>query len=1628
VDAGSRETVVNAFVRLVPAALLCLAASSHDPIVQEDDPVYVDEIKKDFLDKFERNRAASDWKGVFDMLTQAANSKNVHKLVRLPGVEARYVGLIEHLNRKFVELPPEALVYYRGQFDGAAKREFNRAKAAGDREGLERVVDTWFYSTYTDEALDLLANLHVEEGRLAMAIHCWSRLLHHYPDSKIPRGVTAARLASAAAESGLDSILEGVRRYVKEKEVGGGVIVGDTPVNLEKYLAELKVEAPPAAPGSPVREPSILRPGGSEDGRLTAIRPEIRRWSAVLAETPQPGQRRGPVLAATDFPYLPAYGRIGDHEMVVYTNGTRITVIDPTRANAVRPEEGIYFTYPPPGETVAKPQNPMDFRGGGQVAWVRPYIGVTVDGEHAYATLYSAKRPREAPAPGVWGMPDTLFGMTRLVCLNLRTQQVMWDTDHGDPGTELRRLEFWERNFSFSGPPLVIGDRVYLGIGTSPLTEEESRVLCLDRRTGVPLWERFLASVSAGGRGFMGGGSLTSRLTVLAEDRGSLIAHSNIGVLASLDAVTGQVRWLSKYPRSNTGQNQWGQPQVYTRPASPLVVYRGRIYALPQDASDLLIADATTGILQKEVVKVEVALGAPPWRDFQRLVGRMGDYLVLGRAGGDSCILNTSTGTFLGLTSTNTSGMGRGSIEGETVYLPVVDQGRGGLGIVHGLKQWSAFERSIIWWPLGETGNVIRGGNYLIFTSSTRISILTDAELVRSEYRRRLEQSPPNPAAWLDYGMLMQGNDRWSEAARAYLNFIEAVQGDPEWIGRAREVRTDLHGIFLKRGTQSLQGRQPAEAAAHFRRARDFAWDGATMMEATRLLAGACENVAETHPVETERRLWARRAVEEYQELIRRSPAGFVKPGEPMFWVPIKRYASSRIAALVKKHGTDAYEGVARTASEDLKKAGKNAAALRALADLYPDSAASVEALDRLVEQSAAQGRWTSAASTLRDMRSRLADRWTPALQKRLNDALEKSGDAERLEMELARMERSYDGAARTGPEEAAPTVADYLVKAKAAAAGLPRRPAEAPPASTATLSTWEPAGDAKPGVGWSLIVPGGLEPSRWSADLEFFSRGSSVELWNIRTKKRVWTAPHPGGWTGIVFTEDSNNARGVFVTEVAPDSPAFRAGLVAGDVIRSVDGAPVSEEDFDLATEGRAPGTKLAVDYRRGEKTRRTDLTPVAWPESPRPGIIGAVFTAEGSLAVAWEDLVAAFDPADGRVRWVSRPGRDRFVIRAIHPAADRILVHEHFNQDRCRSSFRIPAREGAKAALPAEDQHSRVLALDESTGAPLYAVGLAFDAATAAHHSVQFLGRPLDSYAGLVVTGYRSNSRMSDILPLSVEDGKEGIRSQLTGSGGLLSAWIVEPSTGTVWVIDGAGQRQARLRSFPGPDYTRGVDVPIEAHVDPTATGYGLAAGHDKIAVVSMGRLVSPVRLALFSARDGSLIASHKQGEGPLKDRVMPAFTATQAERRLLAGLVTIEPDGMVILYNESKPGPGPATIRRASLSALSVAGGTFKMEWDAVTPTLTPSSLLDREFLTVRSGPKGYFVTTYRGIPPGKSEEGTIVAFHSRKDEGAVRKLYDDLVLTTDAFGNRRDPAPVRRGRIFLNRKGGLEILGD
>jgi S1-C subfamily serine protease len=96
--------------------------------------------------------------------------------------------------------------------------------------------------------------------------------------------------------------------------------------------------------------------------------------------------------------------------------------------------------------------------------------------------------------------------------------------------------------------------------------------------------------------------------------------------------------------------------------------------------------------------------------------------------------------------------------------------------------------------------------------------------------------------------------------------------------------------------------------------------------------------------------------------------------------------------------------------------------------------------------------------------------------------------------------------------------------------------------------------------------------------------------------------APKPEpGYLGLV-ADDSPEASGVRVIDIAPGGPAAQAGVQRGDLIKSVDGKPVRVMD-DLAKglDGKPQGASLALTIQRGSSEQRKTVT-LGRRKPPRP------------------------------------------------------------------------------------------------------------------------------------------------------------------------------------------------------------------------------------------------------------------------------------------------------------------------------------------------------------------------------------------------------------------------------------------
>ncbi|WP_121172359.1 DegQ family serine endoprotease [Kushneria sinocarnis] len=102
-------------------------------------------------------------------------------------------------------------------------------------------------------------------------------------------------------------------------------------------------------------------------------------------------------------------------------------------------------------------------------------------------------------------------------------------------------------------------------------------------------------------------------------------------------------------------------------------------------------------------------------------------------------------------------------------------------------------------------------------------------------------------------------------------------------------------------------------------------------------------------------------------------------------------------------------------------------------------------------------------------------------------------------------------------------------------------------------------------------------------------------------------------GWLGVVIQPVSRDladsfgldrARGALIAQVAPDSPAAKAGLQSGDIVLSAEGQNISSSDVLPRIIGRvSPGEKVDLELLRNGEQQKVIVRVGNWPDENESG-----------------------------------------------------------------------------------------------------------------------------------------------------------------------------------------------------------------------------------------------------------------------------------------------------------------------------------------------------------------------------------------------------------------------------------------
>jgi outer membrane protein assembly factor BamB len=1363
-----------------------------------DERVFFEEAKRDVLEKLEAAIEARHWKQAFE---RAALALATQGNALVPAGPDRWISLREHLLIRLGRLPSEGVAAYRAEYDGPARAAFDKARERGDRAALERVAETWFLSTPAEEVVDALAAQAYDEGRAGEAAVHWRRLLRHYPGARIPRTVTAARLAQALRAGGERGAAEELKGL---SEFAGRVRVGGTDSDLGVLLTLPAAKEPEA----PMRPASPVLPTTPPEAAAKGVRAEVRRWRwETEAEKAPPHRTRAPGLQpgmigvrsfrSPDFVQFADSATWKGKEYVAFGDGAQVVVAEPRRLRRAAPEAGIYWRFPAAGPVSR--ELPGNFPQRQMFQMPDPWTGPCIDGDRVYVPLLSTleARPREAGPPGF----EAFRGPTSLKAFDLATGKLLWDTDRAELAAALRQAgaRFLERNFAYCGTPLARDGRVYVPVCTSPQGDQESYVACFDRATGKPVWVVFLASALGQANPWNGGRGLNLAQTTIEERDGTLYALTNLGAVAAIQASTGTLKWLARYRRSGRrALHGMGQEFGFHRgPVAP-IVRDGRVMVLPQDRVELLAFDAAGG-RPVELPAVQCSGDDFEWKNVGSLLGPTDDSLVL--AGSPSYLLRLKTFSAYRLYPSNTRGFGRGTIAGGYLYLSTSggesNAVEGELG-VWDTRTWMKIGSSP-WREPEEGGNLHVVGDLLLVTGRGAAVYSSLAEVQRL-FATRLRASPPHAATLLEYGDLMHQNGRLAEAAQAYQGFLAAAEGDPAFGGRMLQVRSDLHGIFLRRGEDALLVGRTAEALEAYGFASAFSWEPKGETDALRGRAAALERLERFGE-----------AVGAYQEILERRVSLFAREDDRL--VRASEQAAARIRALAEadpKH----YASVEVRAEEALSRAGEDGTGLRSVMLRFPHSQAARTAFQALRRRAAERGDAAGHAALLGAFGELFGTEPDRALLMEWAEASARAGDGFAEGRALDALAQRF-GSEKVGEPGAEEPVEAWVARRR----GRERAARPEMPKATGRFTVLEESEAGDPGR--FPLSPAGTVPALLDAAVDVFANGSRIELRRAGKPDPLWTSGRSPAGLGVRV---QSVPEGLRVASVIPGSPAEKAGLAEGDVLTGAAGKPLRGAASLEVLEGREPGERVTLTLVSGRVERTVEATLDAL--SPKDGAwpVGAAYTSGGRLAVAWPDAAAVLDLSDGRRLWTFRPGRAGLQIRWIAAVDDVVYVHEA-----------MAPREARPGEWKPEAANLRLYAFSAETGTLRWARAFDFDPLQPdLEVSLAFLGRS-STDAG-VFLHKRARPGGGPEWSLLRATGEEGLARKPLKGNVLATAWEAERSVFYA-VTDPSGD--ASLRTLVAYDFGGGKDTerPIggEGYLPQRFGACSLVATRDAVAVVA-------------------------------------------------------------------------------------------------------------------------------------------------------------------------------------------------
>ncbi|MCK6475027.1 MAG: PQQ-binding-like beta-propeller repeat protein [Planctomycetes bacterium] len=405
-----------------------------------------------------------------------------------------FVPATQFVQRRILRFPKEHLAFYRTMYDARAKEAFEQARRQYSLIGLSDIVDNMLATSYGDNALMELGNAALDTGHYLEAMEYFTTIRDFFPDSEC--------------------------------------LTPELDIRIQYCQKMLGMPEGKAAAGG--RRESALKP--EEMGRL----------KQVLA-----GARYVKPKYFTQ-PTSPPYDSSDDYTLYPPSKDP-IALEDPTWQFTLPGSRNDWFVFSEPCITkismIYRHKNILYCRSllNGELRWTNDLGGRVV-----WQNTNERQFPREdvLVQDGLVFAPMYKVGAS-IVALDEVTGQLKWAYGPMVASTpEEANMRF--ETAPAGGPRTVYAGYVQDNIEGETHTDSHYGIVAFDSSTGRIRWQKILCRLTPGK--FSGGfaenrrNRIRSFISPPLYHQGTVYYNTNAGVIAAMDARSGRIKWLMKYP------------------------------------------------------------------------------------------------------------------------------------------------------------------------------------------------------------------------------------------------------------------------------------------------------------------------------------------------------------------------------------------------------------------------------------------------------------------------------------------------------------------------------------------------------------------------------------------------------------------------------------------------------------------------------------------------------------------------------------------------------------------------------------------------------------------------------------------------------------------------------------------------------------------------------------------------------------------------------------------------------------------------------------------------------------------------------------------------------------------------